>query len=56
MGSEQQLVDCAPPYNNNKNGCNGGFYTNAWKYVKDAPGQTSQMRYPYKAKVNFSEY
>lgn len=29
--SEQQLIDCSLDYGTN--GCNGGFYTNAWDYL-----------------------
>lgn len=31
--SEQQLIDCSSPYGNT--GCNGGFPTNCYKFVKD---------------------
>jgi len=42
--SEQQLVDCSP-YDN---GCNGGFYTNAWYYLKYfATYSTTEAAYPY---------
>lgn len=31
--SEQQLIDCSAPYGNQ--GCNGGFISNGYKFVKD---------------------
>ena len=49
--SEQQLVDCASAYGNH--GCNGGFYTYAWDYVKKAIGSQSYSSYPYTATVIF---
>ena len=46
--SEQQIVDCSGRYGNR--GCHGGFYTNAWKYIKAVKGSESAKSYPYKAK------
>lgn len=43
--SEQQMVDCATSYGNN--GCNGGFYTYAWDYIKKAIGSQTFSSYPY---------
>jgi len=40
--SEQQLVDCSP-YDH---GCNGGFHTNAWTYLRSHP-QMLTSQYPY---------
>ena len=43
--SEQQLVDCSP-YDH---GCNGGFHTNAWTYLRSHP-QMLTSQYPYTAR------
>lgn len=44
--SEQQLVSCDVDYGDF--GCNGGFYTNAWKYLKIAAGGSfKSIDYPY---------
>ncbi|KAL4502019.1 hypothetical protein ABPG73_020156 [Tetrahymena malaccensis] len=40
--SEQQLLDC----DMNDGGCNGGWFTNAYKYVQEN-GLALQSRYPY---------
>jgi cathepsin H len=45
--SEQQLLDCATPYNNN--GCNGGLPSQAYEYIKYAGGIDSEDSYPYQA-------
>jgi hypothetical protein len=45
--SEQQLVDCSRPQGNQ--GCNGGWPSNALKYVQ-ASGITTTAAYPYVAK------
>ncbi|KAI9552732.1 hypothetical protein GHT06_020611 [Daphnia sinensis] len=45
--SEQQLVDC--DRNSTNNGCNGGFYSTAWKYHKAVGGAAKQSLYPYNA-------
>ncbi|XP_046656745.1 ervatamin-B-like [Daphnia pulicaria] len=41
--SEQQLVDCDP----NNGGCNGGWYTTAWNYLRG--GSARQSAYSYTA-------
>ncbi len=47
--SEQHLVDCEP-YDY---GCNGGWYTNAWYYLKNvALGSAKQSLYTYTATVH----
>jgi len=43
--SKQQLVSCSSSFGNN--GCSGGFYTNAWDYVKSVGGQVTAAAYPY---------
>jgi hypothetical protein len=48
--SEQQLVDC-DPYDSD---CNGGWYTNAWNYLRNVAGRSArQSLYSYTAKVNY---
>jgi len=42
--SEQNFVSCSGSYGNN--GCNGGFYSNAWNYAK-ANKVESEANYPY---------
>jgi KDEL-tailed cysteine endopeptidase len=42
--SEQQLLDCATDGNN---GCNGGFMDNAFKYIIQNQGITTETNYPY---------
>lgn len=37
------LVDC-DPYNN---GCNGGDYTEAWRFIKEKGGAMRSSAYPY---------
>jgi len=48
--SEQQIIDCSFMYGNN--GCHGGWYQSAWKYLKSykAKGVESEAGYPYEAR------
>lgn len=43
--SEQELLDCA--YENSRDGCNGGWYTNAWDFVIEDNHLSSESNYPY---------
>jgi len=45
--SDQNLVDCANSSYGNF-GCNGGWYTNAWDYIKKV-GINTETSYPYTA-------
>ena len=45
MLSEQQIVDCSGSWGNH--GCAGGWYHNAWKYVKSNRGIDSERSYLY---------
>jgi len=44
--SRQQFIDC----DNTDQGCNGGFYTNAWQYAYAAGGVETESQYSYTAK------
>lgn len=48
--SEQQLVDC----DTSNGGCNGGWYTSAWYYLKN--GCAKQSLYTYTATKNTCKY
>lgn len=52
--SEQNLVDCSTKRYGNY-GCNGGWYTGAWDYVRD-DGINSEQEYPYKGKQGQCRY
>ncbi|CAA7042350.1 unnamed protein product [Microthlaspi erraticum] len=43
--SEQQLLDC----NTENNGCHGGYITNAFDYITQNQGITTEQNYPYQA-------
>lgn len=43
--SEQQLLDCAQPYDNH--GCNGGLPSHAFEYIASAGGLDTEQAYPY---------
>jgi len=47
--SKQQLIDC-PDFNTYAlMGCYGGWYTNAWAYIRDF-GLESEEEYPYSSR------
>lgn len=47
--SEQNLVDCCTPPQYQSRGCNGGFMTEAFRYIQ-ANGITTEGAYPYNAR------
>ncbi|XP_053159328.1 procathepsin L-like isoform X2 [Hemicordylus capensis] len=51
--SEQNLLDCARKH---EDGCEGGFYSSAFKYVRDNNGINSEKTYPYKAEQGPCRY
>ncbi|EFX87406.1 hypothetical protein DAPPUDRAFT_312323 [Daphnia pulex] len=46
MLSEQHLVDC----DTSNNGCNGGWYMDAWNYLKSKSGSAKRQLYTYTAR------
>lgn len=44
--SEQELVDC----NSKNNGCDGGLMQDAFEFIKQQGGITTENNYPYQAK------
>nr|QOV03083.1 cathepsin L13 [Dysdercus peruvianus] len=53
--SEQNLVDCATKEYGN-NGCNGGYMTKAFRYIKENNGIDSEKDYPYEGKERSCRY
>ena len=48
--SEQQLLDCTVGVSGCCNGCNGGFYSPAWQWLKENnQGVVPEIAYPYTA-------
>lgn len=45
--SEQQLVDCV--HNGNTNGCSGGWMDDAFQYIVQNQGISTETSYPYEA-------
>lgn len=52
--SESQIVDCSGRYGNY--GCRGGWYQNAWKYLRDCGGSESERYYPYVARQAYCRF
>ncbi|KAK4368580.1 hypothetical protein RND71_012372 [Anisodus tanguticus] len=52
--SEQQLVDCAGAFNNF--GCNGGFPSQAFEYIKFNGGLDTEEEYPYTGKNGVCQF
>uniref|UniRef100_A0A4W3KFG6 Cathepsin L1-like n=1 Tax=Callorhinchus milii TaxID=7868 RepID=A0A4W3KFG6_CALMI len=52
--SEQNLVDCSRGYGSN--GCNGGWPSQAYQYIKDNRGIEATATYPYIAKHSTCNY
>lgn len=50
--SEQNLIDCVTA----NNGCNGGYMTKAYEYVRDNMGVDTEMSYPYEQTNNTCRY
>lgn len=44
--SEQELVDC----NSDNYGCDGGLMEQAFKFIEQTGGLTTESNYPYRAK------
>jgi len=45
--SEQQMIDCSSNAKYDNQGCNGGLMDNAYRYLLDAGGLTTEALYPY---------
>lgn len=52
--SEQNLVNCSRKYGNH--GCNGGFETAAFKYLRDNGGIETEKTYSYEAREGNCRY
>jgi len=52
--SEQQLVDCAGPFNNF--GCQGGLPSQAFEYIKYNGGLETEEAYPYTGENGVCKY
>merc|ERR1712002_91366 len=52
--SKSQIVDCSGRYGNY--GCRGGWYQNAWKYLRDCGGSESESYYPYVARQGYCRF